>query len=334
MKALITCPRGITFDTFFPPSNIEEINRLGNIIWNETDKKMTADEIAERISDCDTYVTVWGSHRLDESILKNAPKLKLLTHLCGTVVPFVSDEMWERGIRVISGNDWFAHSVAEGVMAYMLAALRDIPYYSARMRNGGWKDSGEGGSGLFGKRVGIVAYGSIAKYLVRLLQPFGVKLAVYHYRPLPQEDIEQYGIEQVGLDEIFSGCDIISLHAPLLDATYHMIGEELLRRIKPGALFINTARGAVVDEAALVAQLATGRFRAVLDVYEKEPLPQDSPLRSFDNVLLMPHMAGPTIDLRSYIALELMRESAGFIDRGEDLLHEITRDRAEKMSAH
>ena len=114
MKAFVTLPRGAVFDTFFTPENIALAEHLGEVVWNETDRHLTPEEIAARIGDCDTYITGWGSPRLDRAILDAAPNLRLLTHLCGTVVPFVSEPMWERGIRVLSGNRFFAESVAEG----------------------------------------------------------------------------------------------------------------------------------------------------------------------------------------------------------------------------
>jgi phosphoglycerate dehydrogenase-like enzyme len=127
MKSLITLSRGTTFQTFFSPENIALAESLGETIWNPNPLHMTPEEVAEQISDCENVVTLWGSARLDEKILDRAPKLKLLTHLGGTVVPFVSEAVWERGIRVISANAYFAESVAEGTLAYMLCALRDIP---------------------------------------------------------------------------------------------------------------------------------------------------------------------------------------------------------------
>ena len=130
MRSLISLTKGTTFDTFFNKSNIELANSLGGAVWNESDHRMTAEEIAERIGDCENYVTLWGSPRLDETILDKAPKLKLLTHLGGTVVPFVSDAMWERGIKVISANDYFAESVAEGTLAYMLCALIRLAWFN------------------------------------------------------------------------------------------------------------------------------------------------------------------------------------------------------------
>jgi phosphoglycerate dehydrogenase-like enzyme len=183
-----------------------------------------------------------------------------------------------------------------------------------------------------GRKIGIVSYGTIAKKLVRILSAFKVKIYVYDIKPLPDYDKERYGLTEASLDEIFSECDIISLHTPLIDATYHLVGNELLSKIKPGALFVNTSRGAVVDQSALEKELADGRFRAVLDVYEKEPPLPDCLLYSLPNVMMIPHMAGPTVDMRSYLTRELLLEAAGYIDFGAPLVHEITKDMASTMS--
>ena len=333
MRSFISLAKGNTFNSFFDKNNIELAQTLGGAEWNEFSRHMTSDEIAERIGECENYVTLWGSARLDARILDKAPKLKLLTHLGGTVVPFVSEEMWERGIRVISANDYFAESVAEGTLAYMLAALRDIPKYSRELKEDKrWKTSLSTSAGLMGKTVGLVSYGTIAKKLVPLLSRFKVRILVYDIKPLPAEDVSRYGLIQATLDRVFSESDIISLHTPLFDATYHLVGEELLSRIKDGALFVNTSRGAVVDQAALERELAKGRFRAVLDVYEKEPPEEECPLYELPNVIMMPHMAGPTTDMHSLLTRELLLEGAAYIDRGEALRHEVTRTMAATMS--
>lgn len=333
MKSFITLPKGVNFDTFFTKSNVELAKSLGEAVWNESDRNMTEDEAAERIGDCENYVTLWGSPRLDSKILEKAPKLKLLTHLGGTVVPFVSDALWERGIKVISGNAYFAESVAEGTLAYILSALRDIPKYSFELKSERkWRSPAYYTAGLAGKKIGIVSYGAIAKNLVRLLAQFRVTVFVYDIKPLPERDVELYGLKQASLEEIFSECDVISLHTPLFDATRHLINAPLLQKIKDGALFVNTSRGAVVDQKALERELVKGRFRAVLDVYEKEPPEQNDPLFELPNVMMMAHMAGPTVDMRSYITRELLLDAAGFIDGDKPLIHEITRKMASTMS--
>lgn len=326
MKTCLAVPAGALRRTFLPEENLNLARKLGGYCF--------FDETPGRI-DADVYATIWGSPRLDEQLLDRMPHVRLLTHFGGTVVPFVSDALWERGIRVISGNDYFAFSVAEGVIGYMLASLRDIPFYSRRLQKDHiWKTEDDFSAGLRGRTVGLVSYGAIARHLVKMLQPFGVKIKVYDIVPIPEEHKALYGIEQVPLEEIFASSDIISVHTPLYEQTVHLIGKPLFDKIKDGTLFINTSRGAILDQHALEEALKTGRFRAVLDVYEQEPPQADCPLYDLPNVLMMPHMAGPTVDLRRLIAAELLKESAAFIDNGAPLKHEITREAAKRMSAH
>ncbi|MBO5270193.1 MAG: hydroxyacid dehydrogenase [Clostridia bacterium] len=333
MNSFVTLPKNGVFPTFFTEENIRFTESLGRTLWNDKCVQLTPDEIAETIGDSDVYVTGWGSPRLDKGILDRAPCLRLLVHLCGTVVPFVSDEMWDRGIRVISGNDFFAESVAEGTIGYMLTALRDIPKYSTRLKEEKlWKTSADINRGLLGKTVGIISYGAIARHLVRMLQPFRVKIKIYDIKPLPTEDVERYHLSFASLEEIFSTCDMITVHTPLNDKTHHLIDGRLLSMIPENSIFVNTSRGAVVDQTALGQQLATGRFRAVLDVYEKEPLPPDSDLYLLDNVILMPHMAGPTVDLRKDITRALLTEAFDFLKNGIPPMHEISRAAASMMS--
>lgn len=334
MKALIATARDSIFNTFFTEENIKLTNSLGTIVWNQSEEKLNIEDVKDKLSDCEVYVTTWGCPRLDDEILKYAPNIKLLCHLCGTVVPVISDEMWEKGIRVISGNDYFAESVAEGTIAYMLTSLREIPSYSYNLKvNHKWKNPSAPTEGLLGKTVGIVSYGAIAKHLVRMLQVFRVKIKVYDIAPLPEEDKSKYGIEQVpSLEELFETSDIVTVHTPLNDHTYHLINKKHFSLLKNGALFVNTSRGPVIDEAALVEVLNTGRFSAVLDVYEKEPPEKDDPLFNCPNLIMMPHMGGPTTNLRQIITHDLLIEARDFIDNGTPLKHEITKEKAEQMS--
>lgn len=332
MKTLISLPQTPKMRQFMTDENVALAQSFGEVIFNNSEKSMTEDELAERIIGCDIYVTIWGSPMLTEKVLKNADSLKLLVHLGGTVVPFVSEAMWQRGIRVISANDYFAKSTAEGTLAYMLSALRDIPYYSQLAKSGGWKPQAYNYYGLFGKKIGLVSYGSVARHLVRMLAPFEPKLSVYDIRELPKEDVERYGITQCSLNEVFSNNDIISVHTPLNEKTYHLIGAEQFSLIPEGSLFLNTSRGPVLDEKALEKELAKGRFRAVLDVYENEPPKEDCKFYSLPNVMMLPHMGGTTTDMYALLTHDLLLEAYNFIEKGEPLKNEISRSVALSMS--
>lgn len=332
MKALVAINKDKTFDTFFTKDNIDYAESLGEIVWLDT-ATASANELKEKIKDCDTYITCWGSPALTPEILDCAPKLKLLTHLGSTVVPVVCDEVYKRGIKVISGFDYYSKSTAEGAVAYMLAALRNIPFYSERLKKKKiWREVDDYTDGLLYKSVGIVGFGGVGRYVAQMLKPFDTQIKVYDIAQISKEEKEQYSITQCDIEEIFTTCDIISLHLPYNDSTYHIIDDALLSKTKSGALLVNTARGAVVDEQAMIKHLKSGDFNAALDVYEKEPIDLNSPLLLTDNVLMLPHQAGPTVNLRAVITRKLIEESANYIDKNISLINEISAAKAQNMS--
>ena len=332
MKALIAVKRDKTFNTFFSKENIELAKELGEIVWVDT-LTATPDELKEKIKDCDAYITCWGSPALTPELLKAAPNLKILTHLGSSVAPVVCDEVYESGVKVISGFDYFSKSTAEGVIAYMLAALRDIPFYNDRLKNKKiWNEPDDFTDSLIYKTVGIVGYGGVGKYVVQMLSSFDLDVKVYNRSPIPDEDKKRYGFTQCPIEEVFSTCDIISLHLPHNSGTHHLIDDKLFSLIKPGALFVNTARGAVVDEAVMTDHLVKGHFKAALDVYEKEPVDMNSPLLSLSNVLMLPHQAGVTVNLRALLTRDLLKETADFVDNGTPLKNEIAASKALNMS--
>lgn len=332
MKALIAIEQGTVFDTFFTKENIALADSLGEIVWLDM-LTATEQDLLKKISDCDTYISCWGSPKITPEVLKYASKLKLITHLGSTVAPIVCPEVYQRGIKVISGFDYYSESTAEGTIAYMLASLRNIPFFTDRLKKQKiWTQPQDFTNSLIYKTVGIVGYGGVGRHVVKKLQNFNVKIKVFDIIEIAKEEKQLYGIEQCDIEEIFSTCDIISLHLPYTDATYHIIDDKILSKIKKGALFVNTSRGAVVDEQALIGHLEKNDFYAALDVYEKEPIDMNSPLLSLDNVLMLPHQGGPTVNLRTVITRILLKESADFIKNGVALKNEISAQKAKNMS--
>ena len=322
-------PEGQVFRTFFDQENRKALEALGEVEWNRGGRQFTPEELREHLKGRQVCVTGWGSPVFDEEILNSAPDLKLIAHTGGSVKPYVTEAVYDRGIRVVSGNRVFAESVAESVIAYALAALREIPYYSRRLKEGYWPEQFYN-RGLLDRSVGIVGYGMISGCLVRMLQPFRNSIKVFS-RHIEEQELEKWNMRRAGLEEIFSSCDIISIHSGMTRENYHLITEELLRKMKPGALLINTSRGAVIDEEALVRVLQDQDIYAVLDVYEKEPLPAEHPLIGCPRAILMPHMGGPTIDRRLVVAKNVIGDIARFLE-GKEMGCEISRTYARTMS--
>ncbi len=325
MKMLVTCPRGRTFDSFFDKENVDLAKSLGEVVWNPYGSKLTSNQAQKLIVGCDTYVTVWGAPRLDGELLAAADSLRIVMHLGNSPLPFVSDEAWKRGIVVLTGEKYYTASAAEGTLAYILCALRQIPEYSMRLKyKHEWKHSWDGNRGLVGKTVGIVNYNPVAARLARLLQPFDVKILVYDESDRRIAHSLGRKAAQVSLEELFACSDIVTVHTPERANRYHMIGFEHFAYMKDGALLIDTSIGGLINRSALVSALTTRRIFAVLDVYEQEPPNPDELFFYLPNVILMPHMGGPTHDVRSLVVRSLLRECADYIEHGIVPKHRMT----------
>jgi len=324
-------PDDKTRGMFVTPAVIRAFEKLGSLHINQN-AKYEPGAMAEMLKGCHVCVTGWGCPPLSEEILKDANDLRLVVHTGGSVADLTTDYLYDKGIRVICANEMFAESVAEGTVAYILTALRRIPFFNQKVQEGLWKEIDKKSKGLLDKKVGLVGFGAIPKYLVPMLKPFRADIQVYD--PFVSDDtLQAHGIARAeSLETLFSECDIISNHLPLRRETTGLISADLLNLMSPGALFVNTARGATVDEEALETVLQEGLIHAVLDVFTVEPLPPESKLRGLDNVILIPHMAGPTPDSHEMISLTLAKASAHLLD-GKPVIYEVSREYAAKMSS-
>ncbi len=330
MRIHVLMPVGAVRDEFIPEDCRQTLATLGEVVWNESTEQVPSEQMPEILRQADVVITGWGAGKIAGEMLDGA-RTRLIAHTGGTVAPIVDESTYAHGIRVISGNPIYAESVAEGTLAYMLAGLRQIPYWHQVVGDGQWGAFAQNRHrGLLDRTIGLIGYGAIAKNVVRMLKPFHTTIKV-HADYLTPEDCARDGIIKASLDEIAETCSVISLHMSLTPETRGLLGKDFFARIQPGALLINTARGAIFDEAALADALKTGNFSAVLDVFEKEPLPADSPLRGLPNVILIPHMAGPTSDRRPIVGRELAKDIARFA-RGEALQYEIELAAALRMT--
>ena len=249
----------------------------------------------------------------------------------------IDQELYEKGVKVIGANDvQFSESVAEGALAYILMSLRKLDWVTRTTKSGkedGWRAcKGIPKRGIMDRTIGLVSFGAIAEHLAKMLQPFHCKIKVYS-RTISDEKLRKYNMERASLEEIFSTCDIISIHTAWNKHTENMISKELLSMIKPGALLVNTARGKVIDEPAMIKELKTGRFNAVLDVFWTEPHPYEvGGLYDLDNVIIVPHEGGPTHDRYPWIADSIIDEVYDYLTEGKPLKSEITKEKGLSMT--
>lgn len=330
LKLLVTIPNGPIKDSFVPGEVCERLEKLFDVTYNEGTENYSEEELKALLAGKDVVLTGWGTPKLTEKVLAGNNTLKIIAHTGGSVTTIVDDYAYEKGIRVLSGNEIYAESVAEACIAYALTALRRIPDYLAVTRTGEWRAEDSMWEGLLGQTVGLVSYGMITKHFVRMLQPFSPKIKVYSSH-LDEAELKANRMEKASLAEIFATCKVISIHSALTEKTYHMIDKPLLQSVQDGAVLINTARGGVIDEAALVEELKKERFRAVLDVYEQEPLPPEHPLRNMPNVYPIPHMGGPTYDRRKVVT-ECLADDIVRIWEGKLPKLEISRSYAAHMT--
>lgn len=303
---------------------MEDLVKFAEVVHHNGQQPAQKADLIRLLADADACITSWEVARIDEAVIAAAPRLKALVHMGGSVKKIVSDALWDKGIKVFSARAALAKDVAETTLGLMIIGIKNIWPLAHHVRSGGWRESRYWPSReLHRNKVGIVGASEVGRHVITLLKPFDALILLYD--PYVSEtEAEKLGVRKVSLEEMAREADIISLHAPFLPATDKIISAELLKMMKDDCILINTARGALIDEPALVAELQNSRLFAFLDVTDLEPPALDSPLRSLENVVVMPHLAGCIKDCShlSILAVEELRRFFG----GEPLIHEITLD--------
>ncbi len=237
---------------------------------------------------------------LTKDILGKLPKLRLISVYGRGVDTIDLKAATEFGIIVANTPEYGVEDVADHTIALLLSLLRRIPMLDRELRRVGWHELRSDINAVreqFGAfrrissmTVGLIGFGRIGRAVARRLRPFGCKIIAYDPY-VPEEKFKEISVEKVGLQELLSQSDVISIHAILTRETYHLLDEKAFKFMKDGVFIVNTSRGAVIDEKALIKALRNGKVQgAALDVFEKEPLPADSPLLKMQNVILTPHI--------------------------------------------
>lgn len=297
-EILVLHPKGYGRDTFFPPALKGQLQELGNVSWNSDERSFTEEELAKSIQDKDICLTGWEVPCFSKTILDAAKNLKFIGHIGGSIKFFLPKEVFDRDIVVTNAADPMARFIAEGTLTLMLTLLKDVVGYNNCMKQDKvWPPYVMYTSTLYGKKVGFIGLGRIGRYLVKLLKPFDAQISVYDPY-IPVNVGAELGINLTSLDDVLKNSEIISIHAASTPETRKMLNLEKLQLIPYGTFLVNTARAAIFDESALIAELKRGRFCAALDVFHQEPLPSENELRRLPNVILTPHTVGMVTEAR------------------------------------
>lgn len=307
-----------TFRTQFGEAELARLGAAASLGDPVAVEELDAPSTRARLGTAEVLITSWGCPPLDDATMAAAPELRAVLHAAGSVRGHVTDAVFKRGILVTTAADANAEPVARYTLAAILWSLKRVPFLAAvaRDRVDGRAYTVPSRSELsgIGRTVTLVGFSRIGRRVAALLRSFpDIHVLVVDPVADPAEMIAA-GVEPVTLAEALPRTDVLSLHAPSLPATRRMIGAAELSALPPGATLINTARGALIDPAAL--ELAClGGLQAILDVTDPEPLPPGSPLYDLPNVVLTPHVAGSLgaeTRLMTAVALtELERYAAG-----------------------
>ncbi len=328
MRTLITVANRDFRRTLFSEEALNKLASVSDVDWVPEGEVFTSDMLTEQIARYDAVITTWGSPKLTEKVLARASRLKYVGHAAGTVVPIVEPNIFDREpvIMVTNANYALARSTAELTMMLMMAGAWNLRTYTDQLQRGHWRNNSEETVlGLYGQTIGLIGYGEISKELIRLLKPFNVTVLMYS-RNCPDDEAEQLGIEKCGLDELLQRSSIVSLHNTLTAQTRGMIGREQLKLMHDGALLVNTARGPIVQEQALLEELQSGRIFAALDVFDTEPVPVDHPLLRLPNALCSPHIGALSGYWKSKLGETVIDDLIRML-RGEPLEGRITKEK-------
>lgn len=279
----------IVYPQVINPKTEQRFREMANVTFNET-RENQLENAKKVLKDADFAVTSWGSPAMTKELLDAAPNLKLIVHAAGSVKSIVTEEMYARGIRIVSAAQVLSTGVSETALGLTIASAKNFFALNAQIHAGGWSHTGI--TELYDITIGIIGFGLAGRHYAQLLQNFAVEVIAYD-PGVSAEEMAKIGVRKATQAEVFAQSDILSLHAPELASTYHIVNEESLATMKDGAILINTARGSLVDEEALADALRSGKLKyACLDVTDPEPPAVDSPLRQLSNCILTPHLAG------------------------------------------
>lgn len=287
----------------------------------------------EHLKNMQVLFSGWGAPTFDAQFLDLVPNLEVIFYAAGTMKQILTDEVWARDIRVTTANVANSIPVAEFVLAEILFSLKNGWRLSQQVRTDKTFVNGvfQPVKGIYQTTVGLVSMSQIGRRVAELLQPFEIN--IISYDPYAKDKtLAELGVKMCSLEEVFANSDVVSLHTPLLPETRRMVTGDLIRSMQPGATLINTARGGIIDEPALIEVLhERPDLTALLDVTNPEPPVEDSPLYTLPNVVLTPHIAGSVGQEKARLGDFMFAEMNGYLEDGS-LDYEITEESYKTMA--
>jgi phosphoglycerate dehydrogenase-like enzyme len=324
------------FDRDTDPEQLERLKTFADWDWFEcegggiesaSDDAEAAAQLSDRIASYEGLIVCHGAPQLTPEILDHASKLKIIGELEGDrfAARIDLDAAWERGIRTVDTTNASSYPVAEWALGLILISLRNIGTQFRRMISGQQRDPDINPyrGVLRGKRVGLIGCGNMGRRLISYLKPFNVELWV-HDPYLPREMADALDFLQTSLDNILTQCDVVVCLAPLTPATRGMIGKREIDLMPPGTAFVNVSRGAIVDSEALIERLKKNDITAGLEVWDPEPVPEDSEIRNLPNAFVTPHSSARRGDDEKNEFFEMMVSEFDLFFHGHETKYDLT----------
>jgi phosphoglycerate dehydrogenase-like enzyme len=322
MNAVYLAPEG-NFNKVYGPAEQRDIGARVTLAAPRIEPGALA-EWRGKLDHVEAVFSTWGMAKMDDAFFEVFPRLRVLFYAAGAVSGFVTEQVWTRGVQISNANVANGVSVAEFTVAHIVLCLKQTWQIASRIRREGRYVRSEPVAGAYESTIGLVSLGAIGRMVAERLRAFNVNVIAYDPQASP-DWARDLGVTLVSLEEVFARGDVVSCHTPWLPETEGLVNGALLSSMKPGASFINTARGAVVNEADLIAVLTERPdLFAALDVTWPEPPVEGSPLYVLPNLLLTPHIAG-SMDAECRRMSRMMIDELDRWLRGEPLRYRVSR---------
>ena len=324
--------RPALYDQLIAEEQQERLRNLGDVTIQPVEDNLTESELTGLIGGHDIVITGWGTPTFSETILAAADRLQLIAHSAGTIKRLLPPPVFADGRRVTHAAAAMAIPVAETTLLLILLCLRRFHKINRAFREESWAAARafKPGNELAGTRIGIIGAGHTGRAVIKKLNALDAALWLYDPYVCEAEALLM-GVKKVALETLMRECPVVSLQAPSTKETYRMLGAEQFGWLQDEAIFINTARTHPIVEEALLAELQSGRISAALDVFEQEPLSNESPFRQLNNVIISPHVAAVTHQAYLRQGQIITDEVASFLREGK-LQYEVTRDMLDTMA--